>query len=116
MNNNYLTACLNLLLCISIIGCTSNETQTSQPQEPTETSQDPLTNGRRLFMDNCSICHGSDGMAGISNAANLRTSKLDTAAVIQTITDGRATMPAFKSQLSKEQIEELAAFVHSLRK
>jgi mono/diheme cytochrome c family protein len=69
-----------------------------------------------LFESKCASCHGADGTAGIGNAANLQTSRADSAAIVQQIQNGKGAMPAFKDQLSAETIQELATYVFSLRK
>lgn len=71
--------------------------------------------GQTLFEAKCASCHGSDGTAGIGNAANLHLSKLDTVAIAQTVSDGRNAMPSFKSQLSKDELRQLAHYVYTLR-
>ncbi|MBS1689678.1 MAG: cytochrome c [Bacteroidetes bacterium] len=72
--------------------------------------------GKRTFEEKCVACHGSDGTAGIANAANLQTSKLDISSMINTISNGRGGMPAFKSQLTEDEIENLASYAQTLRK
>jgi mono/diheme cytochrome c family protein len=84
---------------------TSNATETSPPSE-----------GAILFGSRCSSCHGGDGTAGIAGAANLQTSRLDSAVVFQTISNGRNSMPAFADQLSEKERKELTHFVRTLRK
>jgi len=71
---------------------------------------------QRLFEQKCAPCHGSEGTAGIGNAANLHTSKLDSIAIINTISKGRNGMPAFGSQLTMAEIKDVAGDVISLRK
>ncbi len=73
-------------------------------------------NGTALFSARCASCHGDDGTAGIGNAANLQTSKMDSAAVSERVTNGKGAMPAFKGQLNEAEIKKLAAYVLTLRK
>lgn len=75
-----------------------------------------VDNGKQLFEEKCMACHGADGTAGIANAANLLTSKLDTASVLQIITHGKNAMAAFKDQLGTGEIEQVANYVFTLRK
>ena len=72
--------------------------------------------GKAMFEQKCAACHGSDGTAGIANAANLRITKLDSIAVVSTISKGKNNMPAFGSQLTPEEIENIARYVMTLRK
>lgn len=72
--------------------------------------------GKRIFEEKCVACHGNDGTAGIANAANLQTSKLDINSLASTISNGRGAMPSFKNQLTEEEIENLASYAQTLRK
>jgi mono/diheme cytochrome c family protein len=71
--------------------------------------------GQGLFVSKCAVCHGSDGTAGIANAANLNMSRLDSAAVHQVISNGKNAMPAFGNQLSEEELHKLVSYVLTLR-
>lgn len=69
-----------------------------------------------LFEQKCAACHGSDGTAGIANAANLQASKLDSASIIKIIIAGKGVMPSFSAQLTKRELEALANYMLTLRK
>lgn len=108
---------LLVIFSLGIISCSSNEGQTATNQtESSESIGKPIDNGKALFQAKCSVCHGLDGTAGIANAANLKTSQSDSISIIQTITNGKNAMPAFKSQLEAEDINQVAEYVRSLRK
>jgi cytochrome c6 len=82
-------------------------------------SDDPkeaVVSGAQLYMDNCVICHGQDGKAGMSGATDLSVSVLSHANTVDVITNGRNAMRAFSNQFSKEEIELIAKHVESLRK
>ena len=68
--------------------------------------------GMAVFDENCSICHGSTGHGG-NGGPDLRTlPKAKTeAGAIEQVTDGGGGMPAFKGQLSEEEIKDVAAYV-----
>lgn len=62
----------------------------------------------------CAACHtlnaaGASGTVG----PNLDQAKPSRALVIDRVTHGKGAMPPFKSQLSQQQIEDVAAFVAS---
>jgi quinohemoprotein ethanol dehydrogenase len=68
--------------------------------------------GLEVFDNNCSICHGATGHGG-NGGPDLRTmpkAKTEAGAVEQ-VTDGGGGMPAFKGQLSEEEIKDVAAYV-----
>jgi cytochrome c553 len=69
-----------------------------------------------VYESKCAACHGSDGQAGIANAANLQTSQSDSLYVISTILNGKGAMPSFKNGLSETEIQKLVSYVYGLRK
>ena len=83
--------------------------------------------GPALFADNCASCHGLDGRARTPagkkvHARDLTLSKLTDAEIEKQIREGtkdrggRVAMPAFKDQLSDDDIKALIAVVKSFRK
>jgi quinohemoprotein ethanol dehydrogenase len=68
--------------------------------------------GNEVFADNCSICHGADGHGG-NGGPDLSTMPLakTEAGVVKQVTNGGGGMPAFKGQLSEEEIGDVAAYV-----
>jgi mono/diheme cytochrome c family protein len=69
-----------------------------------------LVEGRRLFTQACAVCHGDDGKGGHTGGAPLdRVADLATA--IQTVTEGRNNMPAFRTAFTPEQIRDVSAYV-----
>jgi mono/diheme cytochrome c family protein len=102
--------------CFCILSCSSGENTNSSAQPVPATTELPaVKNGKSLFETKCASCHGADGTAGIGNAAALHASTLDSISVIRTITNGRNGMPAFKDQLTSDQLHQLASYVQSLR-
>jgi alcohol dehydrogenase (cytochrome c) len=68
--------------------------------------------GEEVFAENCSTCHGATGHGG-NGGPDLRTmpkAKTEEGAVEQ-VTSGGGGMPAFKGQLSEEEISNVAAYV-----
>jgi cytochrome c oxidase cbb3-type subunit 3 len=98
-----------------MVACSSPET-TSPPQQTPSAPIKIVDNGKPIFEEKCMACHGADGTAGIANAANLQTSKLDTMSVLQIITHGKNGMAAFKEQLGTGEIEQVTNYVFTLRK
>jgi cytochrome c oxidase cbb3-type subunit 3 len=74
--------------------------------------------GKKLYGNLCASCHGEGGKGGVG--PNLTISKykygksrLD---ITKTISEGRpGGMPAFSSQIDKEQVESLVEFVLTLK-
>ncbi|SHH96959.1 Cytochrome C oxidase, cbb3-type, subunit III [Chryseolinea serpens] len=79
-------------------------------------AQELADGGQALYESKCSMCHGSDGTAGIAGAANLQLTPLDSVALERVIADGRNAMPAFKTSLSETEIRDLAGYIMTLKK
>ncbi len=71
--------------------------------------------GEQVFGENCSSCHGVSGGGG-NGGPPLTTSDLDEDGIIEQIEKGGGGMPAFESQLTPQQIADVAAFVRTLQK
>jgi mono/diheme cytochrome c family protein len=101
-----------LLAC----GSTSQEKEAS-PTVVDENEPLPIEEARTVYTLNCASCHGQDGTAQISNAADLSKSKMDVAAIEKTIRKGndKGMMP-YEEMLTVGEIKGLVAFVETLRK
>jgi cytochrome c553 len=68
--------------------------------------------GKQVFSDNCSTCHGADGLGGNGGPDLTQVSAAgDLKAVTRQVTDGGGGMPAFKGQLNDQQIADVSAYV-----
>jgi mono/diheme cytochrome c family protein len=75
----------------------------------------PAVAGRKLFVNNCSACHGSSGQGG--EGPNLHGLKLSDARITSTVNGGiKNEMPAFKSKLKTQEIKSLIAYIRTLKK
>lgn len=72
--------------------------------------------GQTLYEHHCARCHGADGARGMFGARNLQKSQIPDTAIVLQIRNGKRIMPAFKKKLSPDQINELAAYIKTLRK
>jgi cytochrome c oxidase cbb3-type subunit 3 len=76
--------------------------------------------GAPLFAANCAACHGPEGKGNAAMGAPDLADALwlyaaDKAVVMDSIRNGRGgVMPAWATRLDREQIKELAIYVHSL--
>ena len=79
-----------------------------------------LEAGKKVFADNCAVCHGEDAKGNPELGAPNLTDKIwlfgsDEATVIDTITNGRGgVMPAWAGRLDAVTIKALAVYVHTL--
>jgi cytochrome c oxidase cbb3-type subunit 3 len=78
-----------------------------------------LTEGAKVFADNCAVCHGADGKGNRAvGAANL-TDKIwlygpDTQAIIDGVWNGHGgVMPAWDGKLDPVTIKALTVYVHT---
>lgn len=67
------------------------------------------TNARELYNNNCALCHGANGDAGINGSKNLKTTALNASEIIVILREGKNTMP--KAQLDSIQMKAVAVFV-----
>jgi len=86
---------------------------------PTRPGTD-LGAGKRLFADNCAVCHGADGKGNKELGAPNLTDGIwlfgsDEAAIIEIVTNSRSgVMPAWAGRLDPVTIKALTYYVHSL--
>ena len=92
----------------------------AQPVEALVTDKRALALGERLFMNNCSQCHGSDGggSKGFPNLTNANSAWLGErggAHIVQTVTNGRVgMMPPMAAAVGDEAaLSEVATYVLS---
>lgn len=74
---------------------------------------DENAGGEEIYAAMCARCHGSDLEGGVGNALGSGSALADKpdAYLIASITDGRGRMPAFRSSLTAEQIDRVAAYL-----
>lgn len=70
-------------------------------------------NGKEIFEEKCTLCHGSNGKLGMSGAKDLSVTALDHQNIVAIITEGKNTMASYKTVLSPEQIEAVANYIES---
>ena len=67
-----------------------------------------------MWAGNCTVCHGAKGTGGNGgpDITGLAAAKSATR-VISQVTNGGGGMPAFKRQLTDQQIQDVSAYVTS---
>ena len=76
------------------------------------------------FKGKCAMCHGPDGSGktamgekfGIRDLRSADVQKQTDAELVQIVTKGKNKMPAYDGKLTKEQIDQLVAYVRDLGK
>lgn len=71
--------------------------------------------GAKIFAGNCARCHGEQGIKD-SRTPNLQTIALDKAGLVNSITNGKNKMPAFKEKLTAAEISAVADLIVSWHK
>jgi len=120
-------ALLAAVAAVALAGCGGAEevqplpegvTGTTPPAATTETQPEAggegdAAAGEEVFASaGCGSCHvlaaaGSSGTIG----PNLDESKPELDLIVERVTNGKSPMPAFKDQLTEQQIRDVAAFV-----
>lgn len=98
----------------------SPETQ-HQETASTETSPGNMQLGAKVFIQNCSVCHGKDGKGtAATGTPDFTSSKVQASftkeIILDTIRHGKkgTLMPAWKGKLSNDEITAVGSFVKSL--
>ncbi len=102
----------------------NNSTEMAEPpaaentvEGKTTVNADPVMRGQAAFLRiGCIACHGSDGAKRLSGAANLQTSRLSDDMIHDRILNGKNAMMPYKEALHGTDLEDLTAYVKSLRK
>jgi mono/diheme cytochrome c family protein len=123
-----------------VVGCGGNQeggNQAASSPPPTTTSQpatdtgavaaDPVAHGQQVYVARCVLCHGPEGKGdGPASAAlnpkprnhtdsaymNSRTDE----ELLAVIHDGKGAMPAWKSVLTEQEMQDVLKYVRTLAK
>lgn len=98
-------------IIIIFVGCTNNSSASKN-----KAAAKVLSPGEDVYVRYCKLCHGSTGDLGLSGAANLKISVLNTAEIATVVAEGRKSMPGWKNQLTPQQITDVSVYVQTLRK
>jgi cbb3-type cytochrome c oxidase subunit III len=92
-------------------------------KSPIPYTKKSISQGRNIYMRNCTGCHGADAKATVdvvADATDLTSPKLwkngtTEGEIFRSIREGQgASMPTFKSQLKEEDIWHLVNYIRSL--
>jgi cytochrome c6 len=105
-----------LIFFAAILMIISSCTKASSSDKETATADPTASPGQLVYTKHCKLCHGSKGDLGISGAANLSITLLSQEEIKQVVVNGRKGMPAWKGQLSEQEVQEVSAYVLTLKK
>jgi alcohol dehydrogenase (cytochrome c) len=88
------------------------ESQGASPGTKQGTSKPSAAAGKQVFAENCSVCHGATGRGG-NGGPDLTSipSAKQMPVVVKQVENGGGGMPAFRGQLTQQQIENVSAYV-----
>jgi len=80
-----------------------------------KSNQKAIAKGKKVFKQNCVICHGIDGKLGMNNSKDLTISVLKRDERISMIKNGKGLMTPFGKILSAEDIQAVADYTFTLK-
>lgn len=101
------------------LGTAARGQQDAYPPRP-PVAQAILDRGKAIYSVHCAFCHGADARGGDGGGPNLLRSQLVLSdqkgeLIGEVVTNGRPNTPMQPIKLTPEQIEDIAAFIHSFR-
>jgi mono/diheme cytochrome c family protein len=92
---------------------TAATTEAETTEEPGSTVEGDASAGESVYASaGCGGCHTLEAAGSSGNVGpNLDDAKADAGLVVDRVTNGRGSMPAFEGQLSEKQIADVAAYV-----
>lgn len=84
-----------------------------------------LKRGRAVYADRCARCHGSDGQGRTRMGESVEPPDFSDpewqggradSHMIESVTNGRGQMPAFRKKLTRQDIAASVAYVRTLRR
>jgi mono/diheme cytochrome c family protein len=90
----------------------ATKSQSASPGKKQGTAAPDVSAGQQVFAANCSVCHGAQGTGG-NGGPDLTSipSARQMPVVVKQVENGGGGMPAFRGQLSQQEIENVAAYV-----
>ena len=102
---------MNRVIVLGIVFAIVCATALAQKSKPQKFSAKQITAGAAIYARNCSPCHGAH-MADPQGAFDLRTFPHDQhSRFVNSVTNGKNSMPPWGGLLKAEEIEDLWAYV-----
>ena len=111
-----LTIALIPIILVALVSLTSPKATMTKADFTPLAAADASSN----YTKYCTRCHGGDGRSQTAkgrqtNAPDLTKSKIGAATGVRIISNGKELMPAFKENMSADEIKELMGYVRGLR-
>lgn len=75
-----------------------------------------IPDGKAIYMDRCTSCHGSNGQLGFGGAKDITASVKSIEEIVNQVTNGKGAMAPYKNILSAEEIRAVSEHAFSMRK
>ena len=75
-----------------------------------------IIQGKSLFVQHCSTCHGLDGTKGKFGAKNLQKSTLTDEQYLKIILNGKRIMPAWEKKITTGQVSDIITYLKTLKR
>lgn len=72
--------------------------------------------GKTIYMDRCTSCHGMDGKLGFGGAKDITSSRKTIEEIVNQVTNGKGAMAPYKNILSTEEIRAVSEYAFSMQK
>ena len=110
------SALLSLMFLVYAYGISETKTPFMSDNKPFETGNlQGVEAGKAIFDAKCQQCHGADGTLKLSGAKDLTASTLSRDEKIAVVMNGKNAMMSYKKQLTQQQIEDVVAYVETLK-
>ena len=80
-----------------------------------KSNQKAIAQGKKVFKQNCVICHGIDGKLGMNDSKDLTLSVMKKDERISMVKNGKGTMTPFGKILSAEDIQAVVEYTFTLK-
>ena len=116
MSKVILASILVLVLALSAVACSGGSSSSVVTTTSPAITSTPAIDAAALYASKCAACHGANrqGTTGVAPALNASTIGDDSdSEVAGVINNGKTgtSMPAFKSQLTSDQVNALVKFI-----
>lgn len=75
-----------------------------------------IPDGKAIYMDRCTSCHGSNGQLGFGGAKDIAASTKTIEEIVNQVTNGKGAMAPYKNILSVEEIRAVSEYAFSMQK
>lgn len=110
---NKILGALSLLMITASYGLAEIAAKNKAKVSANVITADGKIDSKQIYLDNCALCHGADGKLGMTGAADISTTQLDTTAIANVILVGKGNMKKIDG-LTDEQAKSVAVYVKTM--